>query len=174
MNDVCISRNNVCCFTGHRPKFFPWRENVSDNRAQALLDGLEQEIRRAVAEGYTTFLHGGALGVDAWAAQIVLLLKREYSQLKLIAVLPFPEYNIAVSDETYQHTIAASDKIIITGNQRGIDALTARDRYMIDHSNRLIAVYDERSQIRSGTYRALRYAEEQRLEIVRICWMDYL
>lgn len=112
--------------------------------------------------------------MDTWAAQIVLLLKREYAQLTLIAVLPFSEYNIAVSDEMYQHTLAMSDKIIITGNQRGKAALTTRDRYMIDHSNRLIAVYDERSRIFSGTYRALRYAKEQRLEIRQICWMNYL
>jgi len=53
-------------------------------------------------------------------------------------------------------------------------ALAARDRYMIDRSSRLIAVYDEHSRIHSGTWRALCYARKKQLGIRQIRWMEYL
>ena len=51
--------------------------------------------------------------------------------------------------------------------------LQMRDRYMIDNSSRIIAVYDERSNLKSGTYRALCYAKEKNIEIRQIRWMNF-
>lgn len=62
----------------------------------------------------------------------------------------------------------------ITGTERGIAGFTKRDHYMIDQSERVIAVYDERSGIRSGTYRAVKYAELKGRELRKIPWMDFL
>lgn len=45
---------------------------------------------------------------------------------------------------------------------------------MIDQSERVIAVYDERSGIRSVTYRAVKYAEMKGKELRKIPWMDIL
>lgn len=168
-----VQPGKTCCFTGHRPKFFPWGENINDSAAKKLLDALEAEIRKAVADGYKTFLYGGALGVDSWAAQIVLRLK-EKLPLTLIAVLPFPDYNKTVKNNTYRFTLAASDRIIYVDNKKKMAALAARDQYMVDCSSRLIAVYDERSHLHSGTYRALCYAKEKGLEIRQICWMNFV
>lgn len=44
---------------------------------------------------------------------------------------------------------------------------------MIDRSS-LIAVYDERSQIYSGTWRALCYAREKQLDTRQIRWIEYI
>lgn len=149
----------TCCFTGHRPKFFPWKDNLSDPRAQRLLSRLRREIEQAIADGFTTFLCGGAIGVDTWAAQIVLELNQ-----KLILALPFPGYNSASVG-------SLKAEIVIVGNRGGVPGFTARDHYMIDHSQRLIAVYDERTGIKSGTYRALEYAREKGIEIRQIRWL---
>ena len=65
------------------------------------MNTLEAEIRKAVADGYKTFLYGEALGVDTWAAQIVLQLK-EKLPLTLIAVLRFPD------EPAENHTTTAS------------------------------------------------------------------
>ena len=165
--------SKTCCFTGHRPKFFPWGGNTDDSAAVKMLHALESEILQAIADGYTTFLYGGALGVDTWAAEIVLRLRKNLP-LTLMAVLPFPGYNADVTENSYRQTIGASDRILYVEPVRRMAALAARDRYMIDHSSRLIAVYDEYSRIHSGTWRALCYAHEKQLDIRQIRWMESL
>lgn len=168
-----IQRSKTCCFTGHRPKFFPWGSNTGDPAAAKMLHALESEIRLAIADGYTTFLYGGALGVDTWAAETVLRLRKKLP-LTLIAVLPFPGYNDDVTEDSYRQIIAESDRVLYVEATRRMSALAARDRYMVDHSSRLIAVYDERSRIYSGTWRALCYAREKQLGIRQIRWTEYL
>lgn len=168
-----IQRPKTCCFTGHRPQFFPWGGNTGDPAAVKMLHALESEILQVIADGYTTFLYGGALGVDAWAAEIVLRLRKKLS-LTLMAVLPFPGYNADVTEDSYRQIIAESDRILYVEATRRMSALAARDRYMVDHSSRLITVYDERSRIHSGTWRALCYAREKQLDIRQIRWMEYL
>lgn len=168
-----IQRPKTCCFAGHRPKFFPWGSNTGDPAAAKMLHALESEILQAIADGYTTFLYGGALGVDTWAAEAVLRLRKKLP-LTLIAVLPFPGYNADVTEDSYRQIIAESDHILYVEAIRQMSALAARDRYMVNHSSRLIAVYDERSRIHSGTWRALCYAREKKLDIRQIRWMEYL
>ena len=168
-----IQRSKTCCFTGHRPQFFPWGGNTGDPAAVKMLHALESEILQAIADGYTTFLYGGALGVDTWAAETVLRL-RENLPLTLITVLPFPGYNADVTEDFYRQIIAESDRILYVEATRRMSALAARDRYMVNLSSRLIAVYDERSRIHCGTWRALCYAREKQLDIRQIRWTEYL
>ena len=111
--------------------------------------------------------------MDAWAAEIVLRLRKNLP-LTLMAILPFPGYNADVTENSYRQTIAASDRILCVEPVRRMAALAARDRYMIDRSSRLIAVYDEHSRIHSGTWRALCYARKKQLGIRQIRWMEYL
>ena len=65
----------VCCFTGHR--YFPWSDNIDHPRYRALLAELEKAIDLALAKGATHFICGNAVGVDTWAAELVLKKKRE-------------------------------------------------------------------------------------------------
>lgn len=162
-----------CCFTGHRPKFFPWGNDTDDIRAKRLVSALEKEIKIAAEDGYDRFLWGGALGVDTWAAKCVLKLKTQYPNITLTAVLPYRGYNEFVTDDNYLNTLEKSDETIIAGNFKSMRMLAVRDRYMIDNSSRIIAVYDERSNIKSGTYRALMYAKEKKIEVRKIKWMDF-
>ena len=124
-----IQPEKTCCFTGHRPQFFPWGSNTGDPAAAKMLRALESEILQAIADSYTTFLYGGALGVDAWAAEIVLRLRKNLP-LTLMAILPFPGYNADVTENSYRQTIAASDRILCVEPVRRMAALAARDRYM--------------------------------------------
>ena len=168
-----IQRSKTCCFTGHRPQFFLWGSNTGDPAAVKMLHALESEILQAIADGYTTFLYGGALGVDTWTAETVLRLRKKLP-LTLIAVLPFPGYNADVTEDSYRQIIAESDRILYVEATRRMSALAARDRYMVNLSSRLITVYDERSRIHSGTWRALCYARKKQLGIRQIRWMEYL
>ena len=61
--------NKTCCFTGHRPEKINGDINV-------IKANLETEIRKAIDLGYDTFISGMADGVDVWAAEIVLDIKK--------------------------------------------------------------------------------------------------
>ena len=76
-------RLHRCCFTGHRPEKLQAAEDE-------VKQWLEQQIDAAIAEGFTTFISGCAMGVDIWAGQIVLHKKAENSELHLIAATPWP------------------------------------------------------------------------------------
>ena len=58
-------RRTSCCFSGHRPVKLAAPE-------KKIRQWLEQQIDKAVSDGYRTFITGCAMGVDLWAGQIVL------------------------------------------------------------------------------------------------------
>lgn len=71
-----------CCFTGHRPQKL--RRSEKEINAD-----LESAIQQAITDGYTTFITGTAYGVDIWAGQIVVRLRKRNPALHLIAAIPF-------------------------------------------------------------------------------------
>ena len=91
--------SRACSFTGHRPQKFPWRYNESDPACVALKETLADQITQLYETGYTEFLTGMALGVDLWAAQIVLDLRRKKRGL--------PGLRFAVHDVQHIHRAIA-------------------------------------------------------------------
>lgn len=78
-------RSEACCFTGHRPdKLLRAEEDIR-------LD-LKEVILSAVDAGVITFISGMAKGVDVWAAEIVLEIKKDNDNIKLICALPNQEW----------------------------------------------------------------------------------
>jgi len=62
----------ICAFFGHR------------DAGAEVLDGLEQQVRRAVIErGITVFWHGGCGRFDRMAAETVMKIKKEFPQIRL-------------------------------------------------------------------------------------------
>ena len=64
----------TCCFTGHR--HFPWGDDTESPHRKDLLAGLENAVDWALVEGVTHFICGNAVGVDTWAAELVLKMLR--------------------------------------------------------------------------------------------------
>ena len=75
-------RQHRCCFTGHRPE----KLNMPETEVIAWL---ESEIRKAIDDGFVTFISGMARGVDIWAAENVLRLRDECKPIHLICASPF-------------------------------------------------------------------------------------
>ena len=78
-------RRHRCCFTGHRPE----KLNATEEQVKRWL---EEKIDQAIADGYVTFITGCAMGVDIWAAQIVIQRKSLVPELHLIAATPWPGF----------------------------------------------------------------------------------
>ena len=77
-------KTKKCAFTGHRPQSLPFGFNEADERCIALKQKLRDEIIRQIEEnGVTHFITGMAIGVDMFAAEIVLGLNRLIMALRL-------------------------------------------------------------------------------------------
>lgn len=74
-------RMHRACFTGHRPEKLKQSESVN-------VKSLETAIKEAIADGKRVFISGMARGVDIWAAEIVLRLRKEGANVKLICASP--------------------------------------------------------------------------------------
>lgn len=131
-------RLHRCCFAGHRPEGILLSETTAK-------DWLRYQIQQAIAANYTTFITGMGMGVDIWAAQIVLEMKADNPDLHLIAVEPYPSFSAKWSEEwrsAYQEVIAAADLVKRISQRYAPDAINNRLYWMVDHSSRLIAIYN--------------------------------
>lgn len=165
-------RLKSCCFTGHRPHLFPWGEDMTDPRAKSLIKLLSEAIEETVQNGYTEFICGGALGVDTWAAGLVLQAKERHPHIRLTLALPWKDHNSHVADPDFLRVKQLADETIVVSDKQGKEAFLERDQWMVDHSNRIIAVYDDRSGLKGGTYYTLQYARSRNIEIKQIEWMS--
>ena len=77
----------TCCFSGHRPQKLGYGENST--QCDELKGRLEELIKNLIEkEGITYFVSGVALGVDTYAANIVLNLKAQYPGITLECAYP--------------------------------------------------------------------------------------
>jgi uncharacterized phage-like protein YoqJ len=165
----------ACCFSGHRPDRFPWGQNEEDEGCRRLKAFLKEEIEQACRAGYTHFIAGGATGVDTWAAEIVREMKRGPGGIITLEIaLPFECFNSGsgTGGMGRQKKIRdAADKITIVSTIKRTHSFYERNRYMVDQSRRLIAVFDERAGIRGGTFQTIRYAKMKGIEVRQINWI---
>lgn len=157
----------AACFTGHRIQKLPWGRNESDPRCSEMKAQLCHEIEKAILRGYDTFYCGMATGFDMICAEAVLAFRQKYPQIKLIGALPcrnqddgWPETDRA----RYRRLLAQLDGIrCIYDEYCGPRCMHERNRFMVDNSSLIIALYDGRA---GGTRNTLNYARSKGLECV--------
>ena len=64
-----------CAFTGYRPQKMPFGLDESDPRCVDFKARLRETIEGLIGQRYAHFISGGAMGMDTYAAEIVLELK---------------------------------------------------------------------------------------------------
>lgn len=159
-------RLHRCCFTGHRP------EKMTDTE-DFIMESLRREIKRAIGDGYKTFITGMARGVDIWAGEIVLDLRDGGLPIHLIAASPyrgFEERWPREWQEQYAAILSRADlvRFICPGYSR--DSFQRRNEWMVDHSTRVIAVYNGQP---GGTRNTIQYAQRERI-CVRVVGGDHV
>ena len=151
-----------CCFTGHRPE----RLSIPESKVKA---ALQNEIRLAIADGINVFITGMAPGVDIWAAEIVLeLRKKEELSLKLIAASPHPgfENRWPISwQKRYAAIMAKADFIKEVCSHYSRGCYQFRYEWMVDHSARVIAVWNGSP---SGTKNTIMYANRKSVPVINV------
>lgn len=151
-------RRHRCCFTGHRPEKLTQPEDV-------IVAGLENEILNAIADGFTTFISGMARGVDIWAAEIILRIRSEGHPIRLICASPFEGFERSWSPDwqkRYKVVLKEADLVKYICPEYSRACFQIRNEWMVDHSARVIAVYNGE---RGGTKNTIDYAKKCGLEI---------
>lgn len=155
-----LTKNFTCCFTGHR--------QLLPEHAQALPAAVEAGIRGLIAQGYFIFAAGGAMGFDTLAAETVLALKAEFSQLRLVIVAPCADQanNWAAADRLrYERLRQAADDYICLEAAYTPGCMRRRNRCLVEMSGACLA-YCLRP--RTGSAQTVAYAGAQGLEIVDV------
>lgn len=164
-----MGKVKTCCFTGHRPQSLPFRFDEQDSRCLRLKQVLRKEIeRQIIEEGVTHFISGMAIGVDMYAAEIVLDLKRKHPQITLEAAIPCETQAVKWSvplRERYYDIAARCDKETMISRHYTPDCMHKRNRYMVDAADTVIAVWNGSP---SGTGKTVKYAADQGKTIVII------
>ena len=149
-------QKKTCCVTGHRD--LPQKEI---NRVKA---ALRKEIEKAVADGFTRFMSGFTEGVDQYFAEIVLEMRKSNPALELVAVIPYQKRldNLRQKKRTYEMLEACVDVVVIREEYQP-SVYSHRNRYMVEHSDRVIAVYDGREK--GGTAGTIRFTQTLKKEL---------
>ena len=152
----------TCAFTGHRPQNLPFGFNEEDERCIDLKKTLREQIINLIEnEGVTHFISGMAIGVDMYAAEIVLGLKASYPGITLESAIPCESQAAKWSEalrDRYFDIASKCDKETLIQTHYSPDCMDKRNRYMVDHADVLIAVWDGSP---SGTGKTVRYAHQQ-------------
>lgn len=160
---------NTCAFTGHRPKSFPWKYDETDCRCLRLKEILTEQIKALVDRGFTTYLSGMAQGVDLWCSEIVLELRKTNPALRLRCILPCEGQESkwpAQEQERYRSILRQADDVVYVNREYNRNCMLDRNRYLVDHSSILLAVYNGIK--RSGTGATVNYARKLNREIIII------
>lgn len=158
-----------CAFTGHRPQNLPFGFREDDERCAALKEILKNQIVSLITdESVTHFISGMALGVDMYAAEIVLELKKTYPGITLESAIPCEtqaaKWNVAMR-ERYYGIAAQCDKETLLQTHYTPDCMDKRNRYMVDHADYIIAVWDGKP---SGTGKTVMYAQSKGKVIIKV------
>lgn len=148
-----------CAFTGHRPQNLPFRFDETDERCLRLKAELRKLIVQMIEQkNVTHFISGMALGIDTYAAEMVLDLKTDFPFITLECALPC-ETQAAKWSERYRNRyfgiVERCDKETILQRHYSSDCMQKRNRYMVENADFVLAVWDGSP---SGTGMTVTYA----------------
>ena len=159
--------------TGHRHHKFIGEYNIKDSSYKILFYKLTNIIEKALEKSENlTLISGMALGADSiWAYAIINMKKKYPDRITFEAHCPCPNQDVKWEEESkiqYRWLLSKADKVIYYEKEYlGPWILQKRNIGMIDNSDCLIAVYDNKSTT-GGTVNAINYAKKKDKKIIYI------
>lgn len=166
--------SKTCAVTGHRPNRFAFKYNEEHPLCGEIKAAIFEQFRWMYEErGVRRIYVGGALGVDMWAGEAALRLKKTpgYSDLQLHIALPFEGHDSKWNwqcRERLAFLIRHSTECMTVCNAGSRESYLERNRFMVDRADFLLAVYDNKKNLPSGTMHTVNYARTRNLPIVLI------
>ncbi len=165
-----IEPAKTAAFSGHRtpkiagaPSLFPIADTL-----EVVGQRLEDALRRAVADGYTTFLSGMAEGFDLAAAEAVLRMRDGGAEVKLVAVVPFRGQAAGFADDVrarYYEVIRRADRVEMLHESYFAGCFHRRNDFLVENASRLICYYNGAE---GGTRYTVRRAQQAGLEVANL------
>ena len=152
-------REKTCCITAHR--------SVPAEQVGHVKKSLELEVDCAISDGFTCFISGFADGADLLFAEIVAEKIAKNPALKLLAAIPYQKrLDKLKKSERTKALIDLCAEIYAAAEEYHPSVYAKRNRYMVERSDRVIAVYDGREK--GGTVGTIRLAHMMKKELREI------
>ena len=155
------------CFTG--PRQLEGSYDVTPTHTWAR-ERLAAAIARAYNKGFTKFYSGGALGVDQIAAEEVINFRASNVDVRLIMAIPCEgqERRWPNPSQNRYHRILeqADETILVTGGKCEGWKMLVRNEWMVDNTEAVVAVWDER--LAGGTGKTVKYAQGEGRPVFQI------
>ncbi len=113
------------------------------------------------------------MGVDTWAAEIVIELKqqKEYKDIRLCAAVPFPSFQEKFDvrqQARLQNILRKCDEQIVISDTEFPRAYRIRNEYIVRKSDCILAVYNRNSKFYTDIDIVVDYALKTKLPIIYI------
>jgi uncharacterized phage-like protein YoqJ len=164
-NQLDYSKESTACFTGHRPKSLPWGYDETKESCIKFKAELKKVLTGAIEYGITHFISGLALGIDMICAETIIELKHQFKNITLEGAIPCPNQDErwnAESKKRYAKLKKECDSIHIVCPEYSDDCMNIRNKYMVDKSSVVIAIWNGKP---SGTGNTVRFAKENGCKI---------
>lgn len=159
-----LMRPCTACFTGHR--------QLDENELPALVLRLDRVLQKLHQLGYRRFLCGGARGFDMLAAERVIALKEQHSDVALIMALPCATQSSAWPvDEgrRYERILYAADETHVLSPTYYKGCMMVRNRFMVDRSSYVICYL---TNGKGGTAATVAYASREGRTLLNVAMED--
>lgn len=157
-----MMENLTCCFTGHRPKSLPFgsdEQNPQCIRLRFLIWDLMKKLSKDNL--VTHYISGMALGIDQMCAEMVIALRKKNPNITLECAIPCEEQAVNWTEkqrDRYFWIAEHCDKETMLQHHYDKECMLRRNRYMVDNSDIVLAVWNGKS---SGTSKTVEYAKEK-------------
>lgn len=155
-------KSTTIAFSGHR-----------NNRITTDRHTLTQEIEKLITayyfRGYRCFMTGMAKGFDLLSAEAVLKLRQTYTDIKLIAVIPFTGQAKYFSDEDkkrYGVIFQQCDESVLITDRYYTGCFHRRNDYLIDHASLLVCYFD--GTPKGGTFYTVNRAKNMNMPVINL------
>ena len=162
-----------CTITGHNPQRFKFKYNEEAPLCLSIKAAITEQIKTLYSNGVRLFYVGCAVGVDTWAAEIVLELKQQakFSEIELFCAIPFTDHTekfTAGQKKRYERILNQCSYTETVSKHYSPVVYKRLNYFMVDKTQHLIAVYDQDKSERSGLVQMINYAIKNNLKITYI------
>jgi len=127
---------------------------------------LTKRLLALMDDGLEWVVVSGQWGVELWAAEVCVELKREYSQLRLAVITPFLEQEEKWSDDKkdmYSAVLAKADYVnsVTKSKYIGPWQFKERDSFLLRNTDGILLLYDEEKE---GSPKFIKLLAEQQAQ----------
>ena len=155
------TEEKICAFSGHR--IIPVAERP------VLCEQLKQLIRAMyLKKGIRTFMAGGALGFDMLAEMMVMNVRNEFPDIRLILAVPCADQDAKWRERDrllYREILENVDRVDVLHERYCNGCMQERNRYMVDRAAVLVAYLTHPS---GGTAYTVRYAQSKGVPVINL------